>query len=484
MYKSQLKRFTFYKNGDEGRGIGGVIRQYYLSTSKVTPTGGEWKDEAPTWEYGKYLWIRDKISYTDGDTVYTTPYCDSSWEAVNEVDAQILAWCMDNDRTYINGAKIYTGSITADKLKVDSLESISANIGGIKISDGDLVCRVECDEEEGYWTDGAIAKGYTLNDDGFIEVYREWDGNTIQRTIFDDGTIAIQYDSGLGDNIAQTTLIENGFIFLDINKYSTDEYYSASIGHDYYYFGVLRITSTNAIVLNAHRFQNDLLCFYSDYTNALENTNRKGWIGYDGKNEFRMQNEAGSVLCLTANDVSLVADLISSTSTSNVFRMSSNATDKVHLGYSNTRWNSVYAKSGSVSTSDRNKKKNIQQLNDLYYELAKNIEIISYQFKDTEQADDVGRTHIGAISQQVEEVMQELGMTGKDFAGFCKDVKLKTEIDENGHEKFIPIEGEYDYSLRYDEIVMLKLWYLEETYKQQQKVIELLKEEVAKLKGE
>lgn len=134
MYKSQLKRFTFYKNGDkgdDGRGIGGVIRQYYLSTSKVTPTGGEWKDEAPTWEYGKYLWIRDKISYTDGDTVYTTPYCDSSWEAVNEVDKQILAWCMDNDKTYINGAKIYTGTITADKLKVNSLSSISADIGTI-----------------------------------------------------------------------------------------------------------------------------------------------------------------------------------------------------------------------------------------------------------------------------------------------------------------------------------------------------------------
>ncbi len=45
------------------------------------------------------------------------------------------AWCHANDKTLINGAKIYTGSITADKINVNSLEAICAKIGGFTISE-------------------------------------------------------------------------------------------------------------------------------------------------------------------------------------------------------------------------------------------------------------------------------------------------------------------------------------------------------------
>lgn len=40
-------------------------------------------------------------------------------------------WCYNNDKTYINGGKIYTGTIAAEKLSVTSLSSISANLGSI-----------------------------------------------------------------------------------------------------------------------------------------------------------------------------------------------------------------------------------------------------------------------------------------------------------------------------------------------------------------
>ena len=46
----------------------------------------DWKDVAPTWSTGKYLWTRSKIVYKNPtDTKYTTPVCDNSWEAVNEI---------------------------------------------------------------------------------------------------------------------------------------------------------------------------------------------------------------------------------------------------------------------------------------------------------------------------------------------------------------------------------------------------------------
>lgn len=52
----------------------------------------------------------------------------SSWESA---DKTIADWCYNNDKTYINGGKIYTGTITAEKLNVTSLSAISANLGSI-----------------------------------------------------------------------------------------------------------------------------------------------------------------------------------------------------------------------------------------------------------------------------------------------------------------------------------------------------------------
>lgn len=73
-------------DGTDGKGVASITRQYYVSTSKIAPTGGSWTTTAPEWSLGKYLWTRYEIKYTNPtSTVYTTAYCDSSWEAINEI---------------------------------------------------------------------------------------------------------------------------------------------------------------------------------------------------------------------------------------------------------------------------------------------------------------------------------------------------------------------------------------------------------------
>lgn len=75
------------EKGEDGTGIESIITEYYMSTSKESPSGGEWIDIMPIWSSGMYLWIRSKITYTNPSSVeYTEPYCDSSWEAVNDVE--------------------------------------------------------------------------------------------------------------------------------------------------------------------------------------------------------------------------------------------------------------------------------------------------------------------------------------------------------------------------------------------------------------
>lgn len=71
--------------GATGTGVASMTQQYYMSDSKTTQTGGSWVESMPTWLNGKYLWTRYKVVYKNpASTVYTTPVCDSSWEAVNE----------------------------------------------------------------------------------------------------------------------------------------------------------------------------------------------------------------------------------------------------------------------------------------------------------------------------------------------------------------------------------------------------------------
>lgn len=70
--------------GAIGTGVASMTQQYYMSDSKTTQTGGSWVESMPTWSNGKYLWTRYKVVYKNpASTVYTTPVCDSSWEAVN-----------------------------------------------------------------------------------------------------------------------------------------------------------------------------------------------------------------------------------------------------------------------------------------------------------------------------------------------------------------------------------------------------------------
>ena len=85
-------------DGDTGKGVASVKPEYYLSSSKTTQTGGSWSTMPPTWSSGKYLWVRQIVTYTDFSVSQTQPYCDTSWEAVNDVQ--------------VGGTNIATGTAT------------------------------------------------------------------------------------------------------------------------------------------------------------------------------------------------------------------------------------------------------------------------------------------------------------------------------------------------------------------------------------
>lgn len=141
-----------------------------------------------------------------------------------------------------------------------------------------------------------------------------------------------------------------------------------------------------------------------------------------------------------------------------------------NLGSGSYRWKQLFATTATISTSDRNLKKDIHQLTDTHLDFFLKLQPVSFLFKDGES----GRTHIGFIAQDVEQAMSECGLTDLDFAGFCKDQKVEVffEEDENGDkiEKERPILDEngnpdYIYSLRYEEFIALNTYVIQKLWK-------------------
>lgn len=128
------------------------------------------------------------------------------------------------------------------------------------------------------------------------------------------------------------------------------------------------------------------------------------------------------------------------------------------LGESSKLWSTVYAKTGTINTSDRNKKRNIEDIPEKYMDLFYKLKPKIFMF------DDGDRIHVGGISQDVEEAMEEIGLTPEEFGGFCKDIHYEyAEFDEDGNgieeskRPALDDDGNiiYDYSMRYQEFIFL-----------------------------
>lgn len=104
------------------------------------------------------------------------------------------------------------------------------------------------------------------------------------------------------------------------------------------------------------------------------------------------------------------------------------------LGGSLNRWGQIYTNQPVNTTSDANKKKDIED-SDLGLEFIESLRPVKYKFINGKS----GRTHYGLISQEVESTLPDFDKTDMDFAGFCKDPK--------------PDGDGYDYSLRYTEFI-------------------------------
>ena len=96
----------------------------------------------------------------------------------------------------------------------------------------------------------------------------------------------------------------------------------------------------------------------------------------------------------------------------------------VDLGTPSARWDDIYATNGTIQTSDRNEKQNIEELSDAERRAAVAAKGLMRKFKwknAVEKKGDNARTHFGVIAQDLEAAFTAEGLDAADYGLFTSN---------------------------------------------------------------
>lgn len=121
-------------DGADGVSVTSITAQYYLSSSREALVGGEWLNEADgsKWQAGYYWWVRNKITYSNGNVTYTEPVCVTGNDGASG-DVQLLRnsafigrsnWTFAKESVAIDTAMTHDG-YSSVKIDVSGLTSNS-----------------------------------------------------------------------------------------------------------------------------------------------------------------------------------------------------------------------------------------------------------------------------------------------------------------------------------------------------------------------
>jgi hypothetical protein len=132
----------------------------------------------------------------------------------------------------------------------------------------------------------------------------------------------------------------------------------------------------------------------------------------------------------------------------------------VDLGSTTRQFKNIYGQTlyanGTAVSSDRRVKDDIKTLEEKHIAFFKALRPVQYKFKEG----DSGRTHTGFIAQEVEEAVEEAGMTSQDMAVVVKDPSDR-------------------YYLRYEEIISVQTKVIQDLMAK----VESLEARITKLEG-
>jgi hypothetical protein len=123
-----------------------------------------------------------------------------------------------------------------------------------------------------------------------------------------------------------------------------------------------------------------------------------------------------------------------------------NADGAVSCGLGSNRWNTVYAVTGTINTSDATTKRLLGSTDDTLLDAVGDIDIILYQFLDAIEikGEKAARHHAGITAQALQSALESRGIDPSQCAAFCADTLE---------------DGSVRYGVRYTELlVLMQAW--------------------------
>lgn len=102
------------------------------------------------------------------------------------------------------------------------------------------------------------------------------------------------------------------------------------------------------------------------------------------------------------------------------------------IGISSKRWNDIYATNGTIQTSDRNEKQDIEELSEKETRVAQACKGLLRKFRWIDAVDrkgDDARIHFGIIAQDLRDAFAAEGLDGGDYAMFISNTWWEHEVE-------------------------------------------------------
>jgi hypothetical protein len=104
----------------------------------------------------------------------------------------------------------------------------------------------------------------------------------------------------------------------------------------------------------------------------------------------------------------------------------------IDLGYPSARFDDIYATNGTIQTSDRNEKQDIESLSDAETRVAVAAKGLLRKFRwqsAVEEKGDEARTHFGIIAQDLQDAFTAEGLDAGDYAMFISSTWWETQTE-------------------------------------------------------
>jgi len=134
------------------------------------------------------------------------------------------------------------------------------------------------------------------------------------------------------------------------------------------------------------------------------------------------------------------------------------------LGDGSFRWNTVYAGTGTINTSDEREKQQIQDIEAAALRAVRRIHFKQFKFNEAVEAKGAGaRWHFGVIAQQVKAAFEAEGLDAFQYGLLCYDEQPEQPevMDDEGNIVTPYRAAGNRYGVRYDELLVLKMASLE-----------------------